>query len=76
MSRNKERVKWGIDVPGDQNQLVYVWFDALLSYLTSAEKLGLIGFSSQGLSAPKPTHGEFNMINVVGKDILKFHSNM
>lgn len=44
ISRNKERVRWGIDVPGDQNQLIYVWFDALLSYVTSAEKLKLIEY--------------------------------
>lgn len=55
---------------------MYVWFDALLSYITSAEKLGLLEFSSADLAKPKLASEGLNMINVVGKDILKFHSNM
>lgn len=35
VSRPKTRVSWGIDVPGDPNQTIYVWFDALINYLTS-----------------------------------------
>lgn len=30
------RVSWGIPVPGDNSQTVYVWLDALVNYLTSA----------------------------------------
>lgn len=69
-------MKWGIDVPGDHNQLIYVWFDALLSYLTSAEKLGLLDFGQSNHQLPFLKTDNFQMINVVGKDILKFHSNM
>ena len=78
MSRSKERVKWGIDVPDHPNSLIYVWFDALLSYVTSSEKLGLLKYGSSGRQVPEVTTatGGFNMINVVGKDIIKFHSNM
>lgn len=34
ISRPKSRVPWGIDVPNDNNHVIYVWFDALLNYLT------------------------------------------
>lgn len=35
ISREKKRVKWGIDVPGDDEQLMYVWFDALTNYINT-----------------------------------------
>ena len=34
ISRQKERVRWGIDLPFDKNQTIYVWVDALLNYYT------------------------------------------
>ena len=36
ISRQKQNVSWGIPVPGDSNQTIYVWFDALINYLTGA----------------------------------------
>ncbi|MDD5551807.1 MAG: methionine--tRNA ligase [Candidatus Pacebacteria bacterium] len=33
VSRSKEKLKWGIPVPGDPDQIIYVWFEALLNYL-------------------------------------------
>lgn len=33
VSRSIEKLKWGIPVPGDSNQIIYVWFEALLNYL-------------------------------------------
>lgn len=33
VSRSKENLKWGIDVPGDDSQVMYVWFDALTNYI-------------------------------------------
>lgn len=33
ISRSKKSLKWGIPVPGDENQVIYVWFEALLNYL-------------------------------------------
>jgi len=32
-SRSKENLKWGIPVPGDQSQVIYIWFEALINYL-------------------------------------------
>lgn len=34
ISRPKSRLTWGIEVPGDPEQTIYVWFDALVNYLT------------------------------------------
>jgi len=34
VSRPSERINWGIPVPGDETQTVYVWLDALVNYLT------------------------------------------
>jgi methionyl-tRNA synthetase len=34
ISRPKSRLSWGIEVPGDPEQTIYVWFDALVNYLT------------------------------------------
>ncbi len=36
ISRDKKRMPWGIDVPGDDSQVMYVWFEALINYLTGA----------------------------------------
>jgi methionyl-tRNA synthetase len=36
VSRTIERVKWGIEVPNDNTQLIYVWLDALSNYLTNS----------------------------------------
>jgi len=35
-TRQKERLPWGIEVPGDPNQVMYVWVDALINYLTAS----------------------------------------
>lgn len=37
VSRKKSTAKWGIPVPGDEDQLIYVWLDALTNYLTVME---------------------------------------
>jgi methionyl-tRNA synthetase len=34
ISRPRSRLTWGIEVPGDSEQTIYVWFDALVNYLT------------------------------------------
>lgn len=36
ISRTKEACPWGVEVPGDPNQTIYVWFDALLNYIIAA----------------------------------------
>lgn len=59
ISRPKSRLSWGIPVPGDDSQTIYVWLDALLNYLTVAKQ-------SKTEFWPPTVH-------VIGKDILKFH---
>ena len=67
ISRDKERVKWGIDFPGDSTQLVYVWFDALINYISA------IGFGTNKNKFEKWWKRSF-VIHFIGKDILKFHA--
>jgi methionyl-tRNA synthetase len=54
--------KWGIKWPGDDKQVVYVWFDALVNYLTVA------GFPDKDFESTWPAN-----LHIVGKDIIKFH---
>jgi methionyl-tRNA synthetase len=64
-SRSKERFDWGIDIPWDDQHITYVWFDALLNYITA------IGYGSDEdkLNSLWPAD-----VQVVGKDILRFHA--
>lgn len=62
ISRPKSRVPWGIELPWDADHVTYVWFDALLSYLTP--------LVTQGYDAS--VSGE--AWHVIGKDILKPHA--
>jgi len=59
---------WGIPVPGDPGQVVYVWFDALANYLSSLE-LGGTG----SLLARYWTGGD-DRVHVIGKGIARFHA--
>lgn len=65
ISRVKEKLPWGIPVPGDDSQVMYVWFDALTNYITS------LGYGSTDESLLKKF---WPGINVVGKEINRFHS--
>lgn len=60
VSRPIERVSWGIHVPQDPTQTIYVWLDALVNYLTS------VGYPNEMKTWPPD-------VQVLGKDILKFH---
>ncbi|AOA63074.1 Mitochondrial methionyl-tRNA synthetase [Komagataella phaffii CBS 7435] len=61
ISRPSSRLQWGISVPNDESQKIYVWFDALVNYLTS------IGYPSSRYKEFWPgTH-------LIGKDISRFH---
>ncbi len=61
ISRPKSRVPWGIELPWDADHVTYVWFDALLNYLSAP--------SSKG----RPELFDFAW-HVIGKDILKPHA--
>jgi methionyl-tRNA synthetase len=68
ISRSRARAKgWGIAVPGDDSQIVYVWFDALANYLS------VLGFpESEPFTHYWQSSGE--RWHVLGKDILRFHA--
>ncbi len=64
ISRPKDKISWGVPVPGDNTQVMYVWFEALMNYLT------VLGY---------PEHDDFKKFwpantQVVGKDITRFHA--
>ncbi|CAH1795590.1 unnamed protein product [Owenia fusiformis] len=61
VSRQRSRLPWGIQVPGDSAQTIYVWLDALVNYLTVS------GYPGNSTNWPISCH-------VIGKDILKFHA--
>ncbi|CAG9770019.1 unnamed protein product [Ceutorhynchus assimilis] len=65
VSRPSSRVHWGIPVPNDEEQTVYVWLDALVNYLTVA------GYSQVPDAQFKQSWPPD--VQVIGKDILKFH---
>lgn len=62
ISRPKERVPWGIPIPWDENHVTYVWFDALLNYVSA--------LVAEGRFEPFWKHAW----HVIGKDILKPHA--
>lgn len=63
-SISRTSVPWGIPVPGDEKHTVYVWFDALINYLTAC------GYGSDEAKMKK----FWPVVNhLVGKDIIRFH---
>jgi methionyl-tRNA synthetase len=64
ISRPKDKLAWGIPVPGDKTQVMYVWFEALMNYIT------VLGY---------PEYQDFKdfwpaNVQVIGKDISRFHT--
>lgn len=55
---------WGVPVPGDPDQVIYVWFDALTNYLTA------VGFPDDGAQFARYWPAD---AHVIGKDIVRFH---
>jgi methionyl-tRNA synthetase len=69
ISRDAERSKgWGIPVKNDHTQVIYVWFDALLNYLTG------LGFGSNDESLFEKFWNKGTVYHFIGKDIVKFHA--
>ncbi len=65
VTRIKSSLNWGIDVPFDDNHVVYVWFDALINYLTIA---------GYGIDEKKFNKYWPEVVHLIGKDILRFHT--
>lgn len=64
ISREAKNLEAGIPVPGDPEQRIYVWFDALINYLT------VVGYGTDDEEFTKRWPAD---IHIVGKDIIKFH---
>jgi methionyl-tRNA synthetase len=63
---SRQNAGWGIPVPGDENQVIYVWFDALINYVTAT------GWPNPGWEDKWPP-----IVQWLGKDILtRFHATM
>ena len=70
LSISRSSFSWGIPVPWDTKQVVYVWFDALLNYATAVglgDEVGTPGAKEFAEKWPADVH-------LVGKDILRFHA--
>ena len=65
VSRPRSRLSWSIPVPGDPEQTIYVWLDALVNYLTVSGYPWTPRRESEG-GWPADVH-------VIGKDIVRFH---
>lgn len=64
ISRPKSRLNWGIELPFDKDYVTYVWFDALLNYITAP------GYSSDD----KLFRKWWPAVHLIGKDILMTHA--
>jgi methionyl-tRNA synthetase len=65
VSCTRARMRWGVTVPWDESQVFYVWFDALLNYITA------LRYAREEDLFDRFWPAEFHLI---GKDILKFHA--
>jgi len=65
ISRPKERLSWGIEIPFDRDYVTYVWFDALVNYITAP------GYLSDEAKFKKWWPAD---VHLIGKDILTTHS--
>ena len=68
VSRDARRMSgWGIAVPGDPSQVIYVWIDALINYISG------IGYGS-GASWRQVWNDQTCKVHVIGKNVWKFHA--
>ena len=69
ISRSSERAKgWGIDVPGDPTQKIWVWFDALSNYINA------LGYAEDGKKFEEFWQKNDARLHVIGKGIIRFHA--
>jgi methionyl-tRNA synthetase len=66
LSVSRTSIRWGIDWPGNQDHVIYVWLDALTNYISA------LGFGSA-------EHAKFDHywpadVHLIGKDIIRFHA--
>lgn len=65
ISRERKNLSWGVPVPDDDDQVMYVWFEALINYLSG------VGFPKNKKETQKWWPAD---LHIIGKDINRFHS--
>lgn len=69
ISRSKERARgWGIPVPGDDSQTIYVWFDALSNYINA------LGYAKDDEKFKTFWQEGEEVVHIIGKGINRFHT--
>lgn len=69
ISRSSARAKnWGVPVPNDPSQIIYVWLDALGNYITGLD------FANNGEAYQSYWENSTERVHVIGKGIVKFHA--
>jgi methionyl-tRNA synthetase len=69
ISRSRERAHdWGVPVPGDPDQVMYVWFDALGNYITA------LGYADEGPLYQRYWVENPHRVHVIGKGVTRFHA--
>jgi len=69
ISRPKERLSWGIPLPFSPQHVTYVWFDALINYISA---VGV--FDKDGRYTSKWWQPDVDIMHFIGKDILRQHA--
>lgn len=69
VSRPKERLSWGIPLPFAPDHVTYVWFDALTNYISAVGS-----FDEKGNYHSKWWEEDVNVVQLIGKDILRHHA--
>ena len=69
ISRPIERLSWGIPLPFSQKHVTYVWFDALINYISAVGE-----FDNQNIYRSVWWGKDVQVVHLVGKDILRHHA--
>ena len=74
LSVTRTKVKWGIPVPSNPDHTIYVWFDALINYVSAAgygKKLGLEAYKDYPVEFDELWPAD---VHLIGKEIFRFHA--
>ncbi len=69
ISRPKERLSWGIPLPFNSQYVTYVWFDALINYISAVGE-----FNAGGEYVSQWWDADTRVVHLIGKDILRHHA--
>ncbi len=69
VSRPRERLEWGVPFPFSDRHVTYVWFDALINYISAVGS-----FDESGVYVSPWWQEEVTIVHLIGKDILRHHA--